>query len=62
MTTKPRRKADATVQPRTITNATSSGTYSPTWRPLRAGADAHERYPSRQSDVLVYRDGRREPA
>lgn len=62
-----RRKAAQPVQPsiasnREIVNASSSGTYSPTWQPLRPNADQHENVPSRQGDRRVYRDGRVEGA
>ncbi len=57
-----RRKAETAVPLRTITNAASSGTYRPQWRPVRPGADAHERHPSRIGELLVYRDGRKEAA
>ena len=45
---------------RTITQPLSTGTYIPTWQPLRPGADDALSIPSRTGNVLRYRDGREE--
>lgn len=57
-----RPKAIQKVVPmRTITNSASSGVYRPNWTPVRTEGVDHEAIPSRRSDGLYYRDGRREP-
>ena len=43
-----------------IANLSTTERYSPKWQPLRPGADAHERIPSRRAGERVWRDGKRE--
>jgi len=56
-----RRKAE-TVPLRTITAASSVGTYKPNWVPVRTGSQDHEKVPSRQGSSRFYRDGKVEAA
>ena len=54
------RKAHGGILPdRTITQPLPTGTYTPTWQPLRPGADDALSIPSRTGNVLRYRDGRK---
>lgn len=58
--THPRRKAKPIEMPERIAVGTATGTYKPTWAPLRPNADQHEGIPSRHNGRLYYRDGRKE--
>ena len=55
-----RRKATPIEMPERIAVGTTTGIYTPTWAPLRPGADQHEQIPSRHNGSLYYRDGRKE--
>lgn len=52
------RRSQSTATQRTIPHALPPGTYTPTWQPLRPGADDALKIPSRVGKVLTYRDGR----
>jgi len=52
------RRAQQIPPLRTIPHELATGTYEPTWQPLRPGADDALKIPSRVNNRLVYRDGR----
>ena len=52
--------APAVATSRTMTSLAKGGMYRPNWIFARAGADDHEKHPSRIGNRLVYRDGREE--
>ena len=53
------RKVHGGIPPeRTLTQPISKDPYIPEWVPVRAGAQDHERVPSRRFDVREYRDGK----
>ena len=54
------RRSQSTATQRTIPHALPPGTYTPTWAPLRPGADDALKIPSRINNRLVHRDGREE--
>ena len=52
------RRSHSTATQRTIPHALPPGTYTPTWQPLRPGAEDALKIPSRTGKRLTYRDGR----
>lgn len=54
----PTRHQGQPLVPERIAAGTTSGTYKPTWAPLRPNADQHESVPSRHDGRLYYRDGK----
>lgn len=45
---------------RDVVNGNTTGPYSPSWVPVRPGADDHEQVPSLHAGVRTWRDGRKE--
>ncbi len=61
MTTRQQAEPSVATQ-RVVAAGTTTGSYKPTWAPLRPGADQHEQIPSLRAGKRQYRDGRRELA
>lgn len=54
----PKTEQGQIVQPRTLTNSTTTSPLVVGWVPVRQGSQDHENIPSRHNDTLRYRDGR----